>query len=151
MADEEISLEIMAILEQQAAISARLRAETARPSVLVVDDDAAQLRAIERVLRSHYHTQTARSASDAIRILEGGLRFDIILCDMWMPGIDGSIFHGAVARIAPEEAARTIFVTGGGLTPQLESFLSDKRVLRKPWRRDDLLSAVEETLEAIGG
>ena len=143
---DSIQREIIDLVEERAAVSARLHAEVARSRVLVVDDDPSQLRAIERVLRGTYHTKTAISASDAIRLLEGGFRFDALLCHMWMPGIDGSIFHEAIARVAPEQADRTIFVTGGGLPPHLEAFLRDKRVLRKPWRREQLVEVLEAML-----
>ena len=144
--EDSITGDIITIVEERAAVSARLHAEIARSSVLVVDDDPSQLRAIERVLRASYHTKTATSASDAIRLLEAGHRFDAILCDMWMPGIDGSVFHEAVGRVAPEEAERTIFVTGGGLPSRLEAFLADKPVLRKPWKREQLLEMLDDML-----
>jgi CheY-like chemotaxis protein len=148
MRDDQLSLEFAAILEEADAVSARARAESApKPNVLIVDDDPAQLRALERVLRGRCVVKTALSASEAIRVLEKRYRFDVILCDMCMPGIDGAVFHAALERLAPEHAARVVFVTGGGLAPHLEAFLRDKRVLRKPWRRDDLLQLLDETIE----
>jgi CheY-like chemotaxis protein len=83
----------------------------------------------------------------AIHLLEKGHRFEVILCDLCMPGIDGAVFHAAIERVVPEQAARTVFVTGGGLPPHLEAFLGDKRVQLKPWRRADLLRVLDERIQ----
>lgn len=65
------------------------RATREPPSVLLVDDDPAVLRAVGRALRSHgYVVVTAQDGEEAAKQI-GESAFDVILSDIGMPGIDG--------------------------------------------------------------
>ena len=59
--------------------------------VLIVDDDPAQRRILEEVIkRFGYETKTASSGEQALSILEGdGPAMSLVLLDLVMPGIDG--------------------------------------------------------------
>src|SRR5262249_6399326 len=59
-----------------------------RPSILVVDDDAAHRRTVARVLGDKCDVVAATGAGQAIE-QAGGQRFDIALVDIRMPGMDG--------------------------------------------------------------
>src|SRR6187401_2523361 len=65
------------------------RATREPPSVLLVDDDPAVLRAVGRSLRSRgYVVVTAQDGEEAAKQI-GENAFDVILSDIGMPGIDG--------------------------------------------------------------
>ena len=60
-----------------------------RARILAVDDQRYFRELMERLLTEEgYTTQTASSAEEALRILESD-RFDVVLTDLVMPGVDG--------------------------------------------------------------
>jgi PAS domain S-box-containing protein len=119
-------------------------AASRRGSVLVVDDEPMVLRAIERALcRDHQVTAVTR-ASDALGLIAGGGRFDVILCDLLMPEMSGMDLYTEVRRVAPEQASRMVFVTGAAFTPGARAFLDevDNERLEKPVQVEQLLAVV---------
>ncbi len=111
--------------------------------ILVVDDDAAVLRSIRRMLSQHT-VQTEEDAKRALRRCKED-EFDVILCDIMMPLMSGDQFYAELKATQPDLASKVTFMTGGVLTPSTEEFLVsvDRPVLTKPLN-------VEE-LRAIGG
>ena len=100
--------------------------------ILVIDDERAILRVIERLLsRSGEHEiMTAESASDAFFLLANFRgTFGVILCDVHMAGMDGPEF---LARLSPLDAARVVFMTGGLHREGDEERLAGRRIVMKP-------------------
>ena len=62
--------------------------EDERPRVLLVDDDDANLLAVESILEDLGEVVSAKSGEEALRHLLKG-EFAVILLDVYMPGIDG--------------------------------------------------------------
>jgi CheY-like chemotaxis protein/two-component sensor histidine kinase len=93
-----------------------------RGRILVVDDDALVGKMLSRVLRAHDVTllTDAREARDR---LAGGERFDLIFCDLMMPGMTGMELHAELGRAAPELLPQMVFVTGGAFTTAATEFL----------------------------
>ena len=75
-------------------------------------------------------------------------RYDVVICDLKMPRVDGMTLYRAIAAATPALARRVIFVTGDVAGTDAERFLEDSgcRWLAKPFRLGDLLRAVRETL-----
>lgn len=94
-----------------------------RGKVLVVDDEPAVARSIERVLRSQHDVVVAAEGRDALARIARGERFDVIFCDMMMPNMSGIDVHQALATAEPDQAKRLIFMTGGAFTPATQLFL----------------------------
>lgn len=55
------------------------------------------------------------SADEALRLIEGGERYDVILCDLMMPVMTGMELHDALSRFAPDQANAMVFMTGGAV------------------------------------
>ena len=66
-----------------------------------------------------------------------GERFDVIFCDLMMPGMTGMDFYAVIAGSVPEQAQRIVFVTGGAFTPAARAFVDhvENSVLEKPYDR----------------
>ena len=94
-----------------------------RGRVLIVDDDPAVAKTLGRVLGLDHDTAVVVVGRDAVERIRGGERYDAILCDLNLPDVDGPALHAEVTALAPEQAARIIFVSGGAFTPSSRAFL----------------------------
>ncbi len=112
--------------------------------VLIVDDDRAIGRVLVRTLGPQHEARCFHRAEDALALLTLGERFDLILCDLMMPGMTGMDFHAAVVRLDPAQAARIVFLSGGACTPTATAFLASvpNRRLDKPFDFDVLLQVI---------
>jgi signal transduction histidine kinase len=130
--------------------SQSLKARTVRPTsghrarMLVVDDEPAIGRALQRTLGEHLDVIALTSAKEALARIEAGERFEVILSDVMMPEVTGMALHQELTKIAPDQAERMIFVTGGAFTTAAREFLD--RVpnprIEKPVEATNLLAIV---------
>jgi two-component system cell cycle sensor histidine kinase/response regulator CckA len=117
-------------------------------SVLVVEDEAALATAVIDALRdAGYFVEHAADGEDALERLKE-LNFDVVICDLKMPRLDGKAFYRRLSVVAPDLARRVIFVTGDVAGTDAENFLHESRCrwLAKPFRLGDLLRTIRETL-----
>jgi signal transduction histidine kinase len=94
-----------------------------RGRVLVIDDETMITSAVSRTLSREHDVTPSLSASDAVQRIQNGERYDVILCDLMMPQMTGMDLHATIARIAPDQAERIVFLTGGAFTPTAREFL----------------------------
>ncbi|MDB5220687.1 MAG: sensor histidine kinase/response regulator [Myxococcaceae bacterium] len=116
-----------------------------RATVLVVDDEPAIGVLLKRVLTEDDVT-LATSVTQALEIIATGMVFDVILSDLMMPERSGMEFYDELCRVAPEQVARVVFVTGGAFTPAAVSFLArvpNERVA-KPFGADRIRALVRD-------
>ena len=123
-----------------------------RGRVLVIDDEPLLCSAVERILSPHHDVEFTTLAAEVLPRLEAGERFDLILCDLMMPRMNGMDFHAALHRLRPELTGRVIFLTGGAFTPQARSFLErvPNRRVEKPFNARALLDVTREVLASVG-
>jgi signal transduction histidine kinase/CheY-like chemotaxis protein len=95
----------------EAAVS-RPAEERARVRLLVIDDEVALTSALRRQLGAHHDVDVANSGPAALELLERR-SFDVVLCDVMMPEMDGVAVREALARRDPGLAERLVFMTGG--------------------------------------
>jgi two-component system NtrC family sensor kinase len=108
--------------------------------LLIIDDDSQILRALERMLRRPgYEVVTASGASEAFARLAADERFDAIVCDLHLAGMDGATFY---SKLSPMHAERVVFITGGACNGNDADFLSRHHVVYKPFTPKQLLEAV---------
>jgi two-component system NtrC family sensor kinase len=88
------------------------------------------------------------SGRDGLTRLEAGERFDAILCDLMMPDINGIELYNRLARIAPDQQTKIIFMTGGAFTEQARDFLAkvDCPRLDKPFTEGQVRRAIEHAM-----
>jgi CheY-like chemotaxis protein len=116
---------------------------------LVVEDEPALGAAVAEALADAGFVVVDRAGDGEeglTRLSEG--TYDLIVCDLKMPRIDGMQFYRAMAAATPALARRVIFVTGAVAGTEAERFLSETgcRWLAKPFRLGDLLRAAREAL-----
>lgn len=109
------------------------------PRILIVDDHPEMARSLARLLGGDADAVTADSGVDALaRIADSG-RFDLVLCDVMMPGMTGIELFERVRELDPATAAAFVFTTGG-VPPEVQAMLdaTGARCLLKPCDFDDL-------------
>jgi CheY-like chemotaxis protein len=118
-----------------------------RGRVLIVDDEALVRRAVGRVLKDHDLVEVG-DAREALRLLEDGEVFDVILSDLIMPQMTGMEFYEELLRKRPADAHRIVFLTGGALIPRISDFLAavPNPYLEKPFDVERLKSTVQQVL-----
>jgi signal transduction histidine kinase len=117
-------------------------------SILVVEDEAKLASAVVDALRdAGYVVEHAPDGEEALASIERQ-SFDLVICDLKMPRLDGKAFYRMLADASPALAKRVIFVTGDVAGTDAETFLQESgcRWLEKPFRLGDLLRAVREGL-----
>jgi two-component system cell cycle sensor histidine kinase/response regulator CckA len=131
------------------AATARPQAFRGHETVLVVEDEPAVRRAVQRNLeRLGYCVLAAQDGEEALRIAASQRRIDLLVSDVVMPGIDGP-------ELASQLRARwsdlpVLFVTGysadrlartGAVGPH-------DRVLEKPYQLDELARTIRSMISA---
>jgi len=117
-----------------------LTAVLQRRRILVVDDEDSIGVSIRRAIEDETSVVVATSGQEALALLEGDRAFDIVLCDVVMPEMDGLELYQAVAGLDAMLAARFLFMTGGALTAEARAALVNARgrLLEKPFTVDEL-------------
>ncbi|HEX2010015.1 MAG TPA: ATP-binding protein [Roseateles sp.] len=118
--------------------------------VLVVDDEtelAAMLR--ETLEYAGYEVATAESGLVALELL-GQARFEAVVSDLRMPGMDGAALWRAVRERWPALATRMLIITGDTLSPGAAEFLRETgcALLEKPFTPAELVARVKQLTEA---
>jgi two-component system, NtrC family, sensor kinase len=130
-------------------------AELAGLRILIVDDDERVARSLQRVLTAHEITAVS-SGAEALEVLAERTDFDLILCDLMMPGMTGMELYEVLAARHPDLLGHVVFSTGGAFTEGAREFCERHaaRVLDKPVSVDALnrvlLDAAGTRLPATG-
>jgi two-component system NtrC family sensor kinase len=114
--------------------------------ILVVDDEPVLTELLGDLLKSVGHeVDNARDGRVALRLTHEN-RYDLILTDLKMPGLDGQGLYEQVCRERPEMRSRFIFSTGDVVNPDAQGFLkgSGCAYLSKPFKLETVLQLVDE-------
>lgn len=118
--------------------------------ILIIDDEPTFVAALARVLsRDGFTVDTATHGEVALAQLERH-RYDVVLCDLRMPEIDGPAFFEIVIHQHPYLRQRVIFLTGDVLGTESTAFLEQcgQPWLYKPCHADEIRSAIQRVLQA---
>jgi len=120
-----------------------------RGRILVVDDEPLVAKVVSRSLASDHEVIGLERSAEALALVRGGERFDVILCDLMMPEMSGIDFYRALCEYAPEQASAVVFLTGGAFTPRARRFLDEvpNRWLEKPFDPVQLSSLVNSSVK----
>jgi len=115
---------------------------------LVVEDEPTVAQLIVDVLREEGHRVDAvlDSQEGLMRLSRG--EYDLVICDLRMPRLDGPAFYDALVRAGSPMRDKIIFITGDTLAPRTLKFLESKNLpyLAKPFLVEELKLAVHGLL-----
>jgi two-component system NtrC family sensor kinase len=132
-------------------------AETTAPiqgkRILVVDDEPEVAAVLSDMLSADGHeVETAENGAVALDKLRGRA-YDLILCDLRMPELDGPGLYQELQRRDPQLCRRIIFLTGDVLSPRITEFLERTAApkLGKPFALEEMRQVVQSALRADPG
>lgn len=123
-----------------------------REALLCVDDEAIILMSMKQELKRRFGgrflVETALDASEATAVIDDlearGISTALVISDWFMPGVRGDQFLVELHARRPE--VKSILITGHADEAAVERARREASlgaVLRKPWRSEELFSAVE--------
>ena len=125
-----------------------------RKRIVVIDDEKRYAESLRLLLGYDHDVALATSAELALELLAEDPAFDVIVCDLMMPGKTGMDLHAELEVSAPPLIDRMIFLTGGATTDRAREFLArpDIRHLEKPVELPTLEAMISEVVErrAVG-
>lgn len=117
--------------------------------VLVVEDEPTVARLIGDVLEDE--GMRVDVLLDGREALERAAResYDLVICDMRMPGLDGQHFYRTLARSGNSLRERFLFVTGDVMAAHTREFLKRNNLphVAKPFRVEELTERVHAVLQ----
>lgn len=121
-----------------------------RARVLVVDDEPAVTRSLQRSLQSEFDVVVAGGGEEALALLLSGEAFDVVFTDVVMPDLPGDALYSRVCDALPDLARRFVFVTGGGLDEATEFRVraSSRMIVAKPFMPSTVRAVAHSVVDA---
>jgi DNA-binding NtrC family response regulator len=117
--------------------------------VLLIEDEPSIMALVSATLeRNGYGVVCTESGAEALRMLEKGQYLGVV-SDMRTPGgVDGAQVHSWISANRPDLADKVIIITGDYANEETVTTLKaiGALYLEKPFRVQDLISAVEKTM-----
>jgi two-component system NtrC family sensor kinase len=118
------------------------------PRVLVVEDEPTVASLIADLFREEgMRVDVLLDGRHALQQAERET-YDLAICDVKMPGIDGQRFYQILAQRQNPLHEHVLFVTGDILAPRTQEFLDRHHLahVAKPFRMEELNAAVQAML-----
>jgi PAS domain S-box-containing protein len=120
--------------------------QRASASALLVEDNAAVAQVATKILRSAgYEVRVAHDPQRALELWHA-MPADVLITDVDMPGMSGVKLSEQLRKHTP--GLRTLFITGKTRDQLIGAFAERCTILSKPFRRQDLLLALEQVLDS---
>ena len=113
-------------------------------TVLYIDDEQNNLIGFRANFRFNFHIYTASNTSEAELLLYENPNIEVILCDQNMPRESGIEFFFRIKDLFPKPT-RILITAFAEPSIVIEAINKGNifRFLRKPWAREDILSAIQ--------
>lgn len=131
----------------QAAVAPKAEIPAGSTALLVEDEPALRAAVGDALGDAGFVVDRAADGEEALARVRAR-DYDLIVCDLKMPRLDGPAFFARLSEEKPALARRVVFVTGDVAGTDAERFLESSgcRWLAKPFRLRDLLRLARETL-----
>ena len=117
--------------------------------ILIIDDDPRVSATLCSALRrAGYHASSCASGAAGLERLLQVTNVDLVYCDLMMKGMTGMDLHAELARQAPHQLGKVVFITGGAYSPNAQEFVlaHPDRIVEKPF---DLLGETRRRLAGL--
>jgi DNA-binding NtrC family response regulator len=118
-----------------------------KANILLVDDEPGMLRYIRTLLEvDDYKVQTATTGEEALATVQKGLRPDLVLMDLLMPGIDGLQTLEQLRQIRPGVKVVMLSCVGDTRKVVQAMRLGAHDYLTKPFQKAELDAVIDQCL-----
>jgi len=119
--------------------------------ILVLDDERSFTHGLAQLLRRDGYTVDTADNGEAGLLQLQAHSYDVLLCDLRMPDLDGTVFYGRLLLQYPAIAQRVIFLTGDTLNPDSKAFLerSGRPWVPKPCTAAAIRRVIQQVRQAI--
>jgi PAS domain S-box-containing protein len=119
-----------------------------RGRVLLVDDEPNVALSLARMMADEHDVAISGSGQEALAAIDANPTYDLVLCDIMMPNMNGMELFETVRAKHPELAQRFVFMTGGVTNERTQAFLEEvtNERLEKPFPLGKLLSLVRRAV-----
>jgi CheY-like chemotaxis protein len=116
-----------------------------------VDDELKFGQTLQLLLSAFHEAMYTPRATEALAWIQGGRRYDAILCDLMMADVTGKQFYEELSQLSPELARRVIFMTGGAYTPASLDFVArmTNPMITKPFKPEELNKLLNPLLLSV--
>jgi CheY-like chemotaxis protein len=124
----------------RAIVEAPPESQPAPSRILIIDDEPLLGQTLLYAFKGRHEVSICTGGREALSRLEQDSRFDLVLCDLMMPDVNGAAVYESVKRQYPELAERFVFMTGGAFTARAREFLAQHpgAQLEKPFNIADV-------------
>ncbi len=122
-------------------------------TVLVVDDEPDIGELLAEMLQKLGYRIEVKASAEAAQAALMQRDYDVVLCDLRMPGLDGPCLYDWIAEFRPHLGARTAFITADTLSASSHRFLAraGRPILEKPFVPTELRQLLAQLLPDIQG
>jgi len=134
----ELWLPLSGVAPDAAHLTRETVSVTRAGSALLVDDEELVRISIADMLSDlGYDVTEASSGEEALRIINGGAHFDLLVTDHLMPGMTGTDLAAAIRAVRPDTSVLLVsgYAENEGIAPDLPR-------LTKPFRKDELATSL---------
>ncbi|MGA9695378.1 MAG: response regulator [Dehalococcoidales bacterium] len=120
-----------------------------RKRILAIDDEPVISRVSLRVLKSDGFEVDIAGNGLVAKEMTGKTDYDLYLCDIRMPEMNGMEFYEYLRQVHPGCETRVIFVSGDTMNNEVRTFLSGKKnlFLVKPFTPEELRAVIQKALK----
>ncbi|MGI5817049.1 MAG: PAS domain S-box protein [Armatimonadota bacterium] len=139
------------VLQEMTQVEPRDPDTSAR--VLVIDDEPSLCALVKEYLTRQGHCVTVARTGESGLQKALNEHFDVILCDMRLPGMSGEDVCTVLLEEKPEAAERVLVATGDILSPQTQNFFERTGLphIHKPFKLGELRAEIASRLTDLGG
>jgi two-component system cell cycle sensor histidine kinase/response regulator CckA len=129
-----------------------LEPDGGRARILVVDDETQIGHTMRELLAAEHDVAAMTTGGEALAAVRSGQEFDVIFCDLMMPGMSGIELFQRIREEQPGVEKRIVFMTGGAFTHRAAEFLAsvENRRVEKPFSLG-LIERIVQEMKATRG
>jgi PAS domain S-box-containing protein len=117
--------------------------------VLIIDDEEPIRSSLRRYfMRQDWAVDEAADGSLGLARMLDGVGYDLVICDLKMPGLSGAEVYHQVRVARPDLLRHLVFASGDTASPETAAFLDSTStpVLEKPFELSELRAVVDRVL-----